>query len=205
MLYWKLAAFAACAALLTGCLEDLTGRGDRYEIKDVKGDVYLLNKATGQTLVREGGRLLELKRYDESELAKLSRAKVLTVRPIRGLEPTLTVKYRENALLFEFQIEGQVKTISQADLIDPDWKKYWEKDGNFLQLQFEDNDGFSVENRRFTLAGNYKTPATRLVDGTGKETEGYLYSGELPLSPEKYAAIVRGTLTWSLDKPADKK
>ena len=207
---YQLAAALACLSL-GGCLDELTERTGSYEIREVKGDVYLLNKKTGQTLVKSGDRLSELKRYDETDLRRISARKNPTVRPVKGLDPYLKIKYRDNAMQFEFELTGQPlikqdasgKFVESEELIDKDWKDYWGKEGNFLVLKFEDSDGFGIASQHFALGGNYKTASTQIVDSKDNVT-GFRYVGQLAMTPERYADIVKGSLTYNLEKPAKK-
>jgi hypothetical protein len=210
--------------LLVGCDED-NPFSKKYEVKEINHQTYLIDQKSGQLFVQEGNRLIELRRYDDSDLQRLQTSKNWFALPIKGLSFDTNTKFQDGALQYKFFVEGQSKPkppeepksdgqkkdgnekgesaapadATKAPLVDDNWRDYWSRDGNKLVLNFVDADAFKVTNHVFLLSGIYSEPSTQIVDDDGKVI-GFEYEGAIPITLEQYQRITGINITYVLEK-----
>jgi hypothetical protein len=200
--------FVICALLTLSACDDNTIGVKKFEIREARGDVYLINQVTGQAFIRDRGRLVELKRYDEAKLLSLSQARKRFTPAIKGLIFDVSTKFRNGSLYYKIFVEGQRKRTDKPEdakdeLVDPDWKSYWSNGlFNHVNVNFIDTDGFAVAAKVLDVGSGLGEGRTRIVDDK-EETRGYEYEGSIEMDVADYEAIQKVNVTYNLKKPTD--
>jgi hypothetical protein len=192
---------------LAGCDEE-NSWFKKYEIREVLGQVYLLNATTGDVFVREGLRLVELHRFDNSKMAALTQARLFKASPVKGLSFDVEAKLRGTRMPYRIIVSALKKSEKDGDntllkTIDEDWKSYWDVSDNSLNFNFIDNDGFIVKTIAITLAGLGQSHVTRLVNEQDEVT-GYEYEGTADTDIGEFEAMSSINVTYILKKPIKK-
>ena len=194
---------AAAILILPGC-DKIPGRdvsAKKFEIKEIKGDVYLLDQVTGDVFLRDGQRLVALKKYDGAALSSLANAQSLFALNVKNLKFDIHTKYAGGNMYYKIKVKPETVFDSSNNKDTPankHWSDYWKVDANFLVFNFDDKDLFQVFKQKFSLSGTYSEPATTLVDDSDNAI-GYEYDGSIPMDPSDYQRIDSVEVTYSLD------
>jgi hypothetical protein len=92
----RLGLLCIVGIFFVGCDGDILGNKRQYELVEIKGKIYLLNKENGQVFIKDGDHFYQITRYDAVRLRDLRRAKRLSVDPLKGLAFTVLTKYWNN-------------------------------------------------------------------------------------------------------------
>jgi hypothetical protein len=176
----------------------------QFDIKSVGNRIFLVEQTSGQLFEMSGGRLIEVKRIDDAHASALVDSRFLRSSGVKSLEFAVQTKLRRDSVQYKIEISPEMVAMGGASKTfqpkDSDWAKYWSVDGNFLNINFIDSDGFNVASEHITLAGIGKTGGTTIVDENDATSE-YEYNGSLPLDVSSYEAIKGVNVTYRLEKP----
>lgn len=189
---------------VSACNDDNVFGTKNYDVREVKGQIYLLNEKTGQVWVREGNRLVELKRYAEAEITSTSSARTVPTWPVAALKFTSRIKFRNGLMYYQITVAGKRMTTPSGgtgELIDPKWKDYWDVDANWLNVVFQDEDSFSITDVMLGLKSSVLGPLpTRIVDDNNQVTA-FEYDGSVPIELADFNQIKSASVRYNLEKP----
>lgn len=210
----QLAAMALCVLSLSSCDFESLIENRPFEIIQVGNLNFMINQQNGELFEIEGKNLFELRKFEREDLLVFEKAKSLNHDSIKKLSFTVSIKYRNEKLLYkaiiepEFAdiepIEGETVSIDNREFVplDAEWKDYWSVSTNRVTFQFVDEDGFTVREVRISLGGNNATSFTRVTTAAGTEgTVGFRYVGEIPCSLEDFAQVADLVIPFKLVKP----
>jgi hypothetical protein len=169
--------------LLGGC----TRPGNNYEIIEGKGgQIYRVNRATGQLDEVREGRLMRILNETETDpeatrrqaLARAKEWAKLTLSTKEAEAASLRTSWRDGQLYYSFAVEPNTRAMDNSPL------------GTFT-IYLLDEGGFSLQDIEIRISS-----MTRIVDAEGKPTS-RSGQGHVALPMDKYAAIANWTITWA--------
>ena len=212
---YSLVFASVCLFLFSACEPEAFLKNRPFEIVQVQGREFLLNQETGELFEIEGRNVFQLRKFDRTDLTEFEQAKALDHDPIKEISFNVSIKYRNEKLLYRANIgpetdveflgegepeEGRSYSLDELNFVpkDKEWEQYWERSRNFVDLNFVDDDSFIVRDIRINLGDEFASRTNIFRDG---ERTGFLYEGEIPCTLEDFSQITDLSITYVLDKP----
>lgn len=168
---------------LSGCYEQ-----DPYDLKEVSGETYLINKQTGSVALVKDARLIALQKLSMSTEKKLNIDSSIEQK----LKVNVTAKQIEDRLFYKLELsnyvipapyDGSPKKPRTNNL---EWLTKGLKKNSYdrIILQFQDKDGFVLSEHTISLDDDY----TNIWGQSGK-IEGLQYTNSIRANPLLFSKV----------------
>lgn len=184
--------------LLGACDQAFQDRN--YDMVEVGGETYLLDRDSGSVYVRQNGELVALVAREPVDPAVLSEVQSfgpVSLSPRAGAGVTVEgrYKYADGTLKYIADVGvslGENAAGSGKDVLAKTYER--------IALNFLDQDGFRVATGEIDLQGASMSTATA-AGGEGNAPS-YRFEGRLPLNPQEFSTISTAAVSWREAEPA---
>ncbi|WP_018404649.1 hypothetical protein [Marinobacter gelidimuriae] len=185
--------------LLAGALLSLTGcyEQDPYDLKEVSGDTYLINKQTGSVALVKDARLIELRKLAVSTEKTLN----LDSSMDQKVQINATAKQIEDRLFYSLELSNYVAPTPYGEApkkpaaSDLKWLTEALEENKYdrIILQFQDKDGFVLSDHTINLSEDY----INIWDQSG-EVKGLKYEDSISANPQLFSRVVKMTFVYAI-------
>lgn len=183
---------------LTSCDQAFQDRN--YDLMEVGGETYLLDRDSGSVYVRQDGELVALVAREPVDPAVLSEVQSfgpVSLSPRAGASVTVEgrYKYADGTLRYIADVgvsPGEDAAGSGKDVLAKTYER--------IALNFLDQDGFRVATGEIDLQAASMSTATA-AGGEG-DAPSFRYEGRVPLNPQEFSTISTAAVSWREAEPA---
>lgn len=186
--------FVLASALLglSGCYEQ-----DPYDLEEVSGETYLINKQTGSVALVKDTKLIELQKLSMATEKKLNIDSAIEQK----LQINIAAKQIEDRLFYKLELSKYVtsppngETPEKPPSLNLEWFTQALKKNSYdrIILQFQDNDGFVLSEHTIDLDEGF----TNIWGRSGK-VEGLQYTDSIRANPLLFSKVDKMTFLYAI-------
>lgn len=177
---------------LSGCYEQ-----DPYDLEEVSGETYLINKQTGSVALVKDTRLIDLQKLSMSTEKKLNIDSSIEQK----LKVDVTAKQIEDRLFYKLELSNYVTPVpydeppKKPQSTNLEWLTEALKQNSYdrIILQFQDKDGFVLSEHTISLDDDY----TNMWGQSGK-VEGLQYTDSIGANPLLFSKVDKMTFLYAI-------
>lgn len=171
-----------------------------YDLMEVGGETYLLDRDSGSVYLKQDGDLIALVAKDPPDPGVLSQVQSfgpVSLPPVAGGSVTIDGRYKYVNGTLRYVLNVGVSLGEDANA--GSGKDFLATNYESIAVNFLDQDGFEVIAEQIDLQGGWKSASG--AAGAAGDTPSFSFDGRVPLDPEEFTMISEASISWREAEP----